>query len=114
MSPSALTSPKKSDTVSALTEAGVKYAINGTSPSIAVDGNPTGLQELDASKITFTRNPNPKTVPEPKAAEIANMSRYVWANINSYCVQRLQSLLLYHLPRPLLMDHHILVRSDLL
>lgn len=78
MSPSALTSPKEPDTVSGLTEAGVKHTINGTAPSIAVDGNSTGVQELDASKITFTRNPSPKTVPEAKSAEIAKMSRYVW------------------------------------
>ena len=87
MSPSALTPPKEPDTVSGLTEAGVKHTINGTAPSfavngtaqsIAVNGNSTGLQELDASKITFTRNPSPKAVPEAKSAEIAKMSRYVW------------------------------------
>ena len=77
MSPSADSSVNKTDTVSNLTEAGVKHTIKDTAPSIAVNGHSTGLQELDASKITFTRNANPKAVPEANSAEVTKMSRYV-------------------------------------
>lgn len=77
MSPSAVASVNKTDMASNLTEAGVKHTIKDTAPSIAVNGHSTGLQELDASKITFTPNENPKAVPEANSPEVTKMSRYV-------------------------------------
>lgn len=71
-------SSQRLETVSSLTEVGVEHTIKDTAPSItATNGHTTGLQELDASKITFTYNANPNPVPEPNSAEVTRMSRYV-------------------------------------
>lgn len=74
MSPAALPSSGEIQTTSNLAEAGVKHTIRDTAPSIAANGHPAGLQELDASKITFTRNTKPKAVPEPESADVTSMS----------------------------------------
>ena len=74
MSPSAVTSSENIQTTSELSEAGVKHTMRDTAPSIGANGHSAGLQELDASKITFTRNTKPKAVPEPDSAEVTAMS----------------------------------------
>lgn len=66
MAPAALTpgnsgtSTPTSTSASALTQAGIKHALNGGSDP---------LRPLDVSKITVTLNPNPQAVPEPDSAE---------------------------------------------
>ena len=74
MSPSKLSPFETLQTTSDLSEAGVKHTIKETAPSIIANGHSNGLQELDASKLTFTRNTNPKAVPEPKSPEVTAMT----------------------------------------
>ena len=74
MSPSKLSSYETLQTTSDLREAGVKHTIKDTAPSIIANGHSNGLQELDASKLTFTRNDKPKAVPEPNSAEVTAMN----------------------------------------
>ena len=57
-----------------LTTSGIKQKIQETAASMVHSNGTSGLQELDASKLTFTRNPNPKAVPEPGSAEEASMA----------------------------------------
>ena len=65
------------ETTSELISAGIKHAIQKTAPSIVPhDGNNSRLQELDASKIIFTRNLSPKPVPEPNSPEVRAMNAY--------------------------------------
>ncbi|KAL9117176.1 MAG: hypothetical protein Q9187_006294, partial [Circinaria calcarea] len=70
MSPSAV----PLQTTSELNTAGIKRTINKTAPSITTNGSCSHLAELDASKLVFTRNPNPKPVPEPNSPEILAQS----------------------------------------
>ena len=74
MSPSTLSPSEDLQTISGLSKAGVKHTIKDTAPSIVANGHSNGLQELDASKLTFTRNTKPKAVPEPKSAEVTAMT----------------------------------------
>lgn len=76
MSPSAIQSQK----VSELVDSGVKHAIAHTAPSLASNGSPTALAELDASRLIFTRNPNPQPVPEPNSPEVMAMNTYEATN----------------------------------
>jgi hypothetical protein len=74
MSPSA-TVPEK---VSQLTADGVARTIAKTAPSIAQIGDGHSvLAELDASKLKFIPNLNPKSVPEPTDPVIDEQSAYV-------------------------------------
>lgn len=68
MAPSAI--PVVPETVSELVSAGIKQTVAETAPSIAIDGSHSILGELDASKLTFIRNLNPRPVPEPGSPEI--------------------------------------------
>ena len=72
MSPSAM----PIETTSDLTRAGIKHTIAKTAPSIAINGSSSSLAELDASKLIFTRNANPKTVPVPNSPEVWSQSVY--------------------------------------
>ncbi|KAI4129870.1 MAG: hypothetical protein LQ347_003616, partial [Umbilicaria vellea] len=72
MSPSAI----QSQNVSELVDSGVKHTIAHTAPSLIGNGVLTRLAELDASKLTFTRNPNPQPVPEPNSPEVMAMNTY--------------------------------------
>lgn len=73
MAPSAITPPP--ETISELISAGIKHAVAKTAPSITSHNNIVStLQELDASKIVFTRNLNPKPVPEPNSPEVTAMN----------------------------------------
>lgn len=75
MAPSAINPPP--ETTSELVSAGIKHAIAKTAPSIAPHhGDSSTLQELDASKLMFTRNLNPKPVPEPNSPEVKAMNVY--------------------------------------
>lgn len=57
--------------VSELVTNGQKHIIDKSAPSIvAANGNPSRLCELDASRLIFTRNQNPKAVPEPNSPEV--------------------------------------------
>jgi len=70
-------------TTSELTKKGIEHTISETAPSIATNGTSThldDLDELDASKLTFTRNSNPQEVPEPNSPE-------VWAQ--NYCTDHM-------------------------
>lgn len=60
-------SPPQSD--GELTKAGIKNIVQETAASIAPSNGTSDLQELDASKLTFTCNLNPKAVPAPGSAE---------------------------------------------
>ena len=64
-------------TVSSLVSSGIEHVIAKMAPSIAPQAASSSLQELDASKLIFTRNLNPKLVPEPNSPEVMSMSRYV-------------------------------------
>ena len=62
--------PIATQTTSELTETAIKHAIIKTAPSITTNGASTHLSELDASKLIFTRNQNPRAVPEPNSPEV--------------------------------------------
>lgn len=64
-------------TTSSLVKSGIEHVIAKTAPSIAPQGACSSLQELDASKLIFTRNLNPKPVPAPNSPEVMTMSTYV-------------------------------------
>lgn len=68
MSPSTLLP----ETTTALVDAGIECTINNTAPSLkhAINGASNETAELNASKLVFTRNPNPKVVPEPNSKEV--------------------------------------------
>ena len=80
MAPSVINSPDYPQAVGELTELGANRIIKDTAPSIVSSNGTSTLQELDASKITFTRNPNPRAVPEPGSAEEAGMALFVLAS----------------------------------
>ena len=75
MSPSAILP----ETTNELANAGMKHTIERTAPSLkaTTNGTSSSLAELDAAKLTFTPNPNPKSVPEPGSAEVWSQSVYV-------------------------------------
>lgn len=77
MSPSAISQPDPPQTGDELTKSGVNHIIQATAPSIVSGNGTSDVKELDASKLTFTRNPHPKPVPEPGSAEEASMAAYV-------------------------------------
>ncbi|KAF2210109.1 hypothetical protein CERZMDRAFT_46048 [Cercospora zeae-maydis SCOH1-5] len=58
------TSTPTSTSASALTQAGIKHALNG-SP----DANGTEQKPLDTSRMTYTYTSTPRTVPQPDSAE---------------------------------------------
>jgi len=66
------------ETTSELTKAGVNHTVAKTAPSLkpATNGTSSKLAELDASKIIFTRNSSPKSVPEPNSAEVWAQQTY--------------------------------------
>ena len=64
-------------TTSELNTAGIKRTIYKTAPSLTTNGSCFHLAELDASKLVFTRNLNPKPVPELNSPEILAQSMYV-------------------------------------
>ena len=85
------------NTTSELIKAGVEHTILKTAPSLTTNGtNGTNgtkpltnvhenghlngyhstIAELDASKLIFTRNTNPKAVPEPNSPEVWSQSEY--------------------------------------
>ena len=72
--------PIAMQTTSELTSTGIQRILDKTAPSIVANGSCTHLDELDASKISFTRNTNPKSVPEPNSSE-------VWAQ--NYCTDHM-------------------------
>ena len=72
MAPSTVALPETPLAFNGLTKSGVGDTIKKVAPSLTSENPPSPLQELDASKLTFTRNPNPKAVPEPGSAEEAS------------------------------------------
>lgn len=60
-----------------LTVSGIDKILEKTAPSITASNGTSDLQELDASKLTFTRTDSPKAVPEPGSAAEAGMAAYV-------------------------------------
>ena len=72
MAPS-ITLPETPLAIDGLTKSGFRDTIKETDSSTS-DSPTSLLQELDASKLTFTRNQNPKAVPEPGSAEEASMA----------------------------------------
>lgn len=62
-------------TTSELTYSGIKNTVTKTASSLTTNGNaiPT-IDELDASKLLFTRNLNPRAVPEPDSPEVWSQS----------------------------------------
>ena len=77
MAPSVINPPDFPQAVGELTKSGANRIVKDTAPSILSSNGTSTLQELDASKITFTRNPNPRAVPEPGSAEEAGMALFV-------------------------------------
>lgn len=74
MAPSAI--PVVPETTSELVSAGIKHTVAETAPSIAVDGSHSNLSELDASKLTFIRNLNPRRIPESDSPEVWAQNMY--------------------------------------
>ncbi|MCJ1389227.1 hypothetical protein MMC18_002083 [Xylographa bjoerkii] len=72
MSPSAVLP----ETTNGLADAGVKHTIERTARSLksTANGISSSLAELDAGKLTFTQNLNPKSVPEPGSPEVWSQS----------------------------------------
>ena len=62
-------------TTSELAHSGIKHILTKTAPSVIANGssNP-GINELDASKLVFTRNLSPHAVPEPDSPEVWTQS----------------------------------------
>lgn len=62
-------------TTSELTHSGIKRAVTKTAPSAITNGSVTPIiNELDASKLVFTRNLSPHAVPEPNSPEVWTQS----------------------------------------
>ena len=59
-----------------LTHDGIQHTLEKTAPSItlATPQAQPQLAELDASKLTFIRNRNPKKVPAPHSPEVWSQS----------------------------------------
>ena len=57
-------------TTSELTDTAVKHALTKTPAATTLNGSVDCKNVLDASKIIFTRNDNPKAVPEPESPEV--------------------------------------------
>ncbi|MCJ1415807.1 hypothetical protein MMC32_002140 [Xylographa parallela] len=72
MSPSAILP----ETTRGLANAAMKNTIARTAPSLksTTNGTYSSLAELDAGKLTYTRNLNPKSVPEPDSPEVWSQS----------------------------------------
>lgn len=68
--------------VSELTTEGQKHIITRTAPSIIANGETTQISELDASKLIFNRNGNPRAVPEPDSPEV--WAQNVYAPIKAH------------------------------
>lgn len=67
----ALTAIAPFQITSELTHSSIKHAVTKTAPSISTNGNPTPIiNELDASKLVFTRNLSPHAAPEPNSPEV--------------------------------------------
>ncbi|KAK4697149.1 branched-chain amino acid aminotransferase, partial [Lecanoromycetidae sp. Uapishka_2] len=62
--------PIATQTTSELTKAGIENTISKTASSIATKATSTQLDELDASKLIFTPNQEPKSVPELDSQEV--------------------------------------------
>ena len=62
--------PVAIESISELVTSGQKHIIAKSAPSIAANGQLSKLRELDASLLTFTRNTQPKAVPEPNSPEV--------------------------------------------
>lgn len=77
MPPSTISKTDPPQTGEELTKSGVNHIIQTTAPSLISSNGTSDVKELDASKLTYTRNPNPKPVPEPGSAEEASMAAYV-------------------------------------
>lgn len=55
--------------------AGIKHIVTNTAPSVVANGNSDpSINELDASKLVFTRNLSPHAVPEPDSPEVWTQS----------------------------------------
>lgn len=63
-------SPVAIEPVSELVTNGQKHIIAKSAHSIAGNGQLGGLRELHASHLIFTRNRDPKAVPEPDSPEV--------------------------------------------
>lgn len=74
MSPSTIAQPDPPQSIDELTKSGIKHIIEETAPSVMPSNGTSELHELDASKLTYTRNSNPKPVPEVGSAEEASMA----------------------------------------
>lgn len=68
MAPSAVTPPPL--TVTELIKSGMSHTIEKTAPSLITSGSLSNLEELNAAKLVYTRNMNPKPVPVPDSPEV--------------------------------------------
>lgn len=63
------------ETTSELTHSGIKHTITKTASPTSINGNSSQFSnELDASKLVFTRNLSPHAVPEPNSPEVWSQS----------------------------------------
>jgi branched-chain amino acid aminotransferase len=62
--------PTAIQTTSELTSSGIRNTVNKTAFPLNTNGVRHELSELDASKLIFTRNLNPKLVPEPNSSAV--------------------------------------------
>lgn len=85
-------------TTSELTHFGIKHSLTKTAPSFIASGNATpSIDELDASKLVFTRNLYPHAVPEPNSPEVwtqsvctDHMVTCQWTSTGGWAAPRLQ------------------------
>lgn len=65
----------------------IKRAIAKTTPSPTLKSSyiSSNIQELNASKIDFNLNPNPKSVPEPNSPEVWAQKTYEAAKSSFEC-----------------------------
>lgn len=78
MAPSALIPSQPLQTTPEPVSLSIKRAIAKTTPSPTLKSSflSSNFQELNASKIDFNLNPNPKSVPEPNSPEVWAQKSY--------------------------------------
>ena len=72
------------ETTSELTAAAISQTLKETASSIVLNGSSSSLLELDASKLVFTPNTEPKIVPELNSPEAWSIASYVYSASHSH------------------------------
>lgn len=77
MAPSAINPSQPLEKIPGPVGLNIKCAVAKTNPPPKGNYICSNLQELNASRIDFSLNPSPKTVPEPNSPEVWSQETYV-------------------------------------